>query len=154
MSAQLVKVATEESPNNSKLSPQEENPSPPPPKPAKTWSRLKRLGKYVGINPALVASLAVTGLMLGSKHLGMLQFFELKAFDRMIELRPALPPDDRILVVEVTEPDLKDTTAPGGSSIKDAVMYEVLQKLEQHKPAVIGVDIFRDSPVEPGNAEF
>ncbi|NEO71095.1 CHASE2 domain-containing serine/threonine-protein kinase [Moorena sp. SIO3H5] len=54
----------------------------------------------------------------------------------------------------MTEPDLKDTTAPGGSSIKDAVMYEVLQKLEQHKPAVIGVDIFRDSPVEPGNAEF
>lgn len=154
MSAQLVKVATEESPNNSKLSPQEENPSPPPPKPAKAWSRVKRLGQYVGINPALIASLAVTGLMLGSKHLGMLQFFELKAFDRMIELRPALPPDDRLLVVEVTEPDLKGTTAPGGSSIKDAVMYQLLQKLEQHKPAVIGVDIFRDSPVEPGHAEF
>ncbi|NEO23562.1 CHASE2 domain-containing serine/threonine-protein kinase [Moorena sp. SIO4A5] len=154
MSAQLVKVATEESPNNSKLSPQAENPSPPPPKPTKAWSRLKRLGEYVGINPALIGSLAVTGLMLGSKHLGMLQFFELKAFDRMIELRPALPPDDRLLVVEVTEPDLKGTTAPGGSSIKDAVMYEVLQKLEQHQPAVIGVDIFRDSPVEPGHGEF
>ncbi|NEO64383.1 MAG: hypothetical protein F6J98_29840, partial [Moorea sp. SIO4G2] len=101
MTAQLVKVATEESPNNSKLiSPQAENPSPPPGKSAKTWSRLKRLGKYVGINPALIASLAVTGLMLGYKHLGMLQFFELKAFDRMIELRPALPPDERLLVVE------------------------------------------------------
>ncbi len=114
-------------------------------------SRLKRIRNAVGRRPALVASLIVTGLLLGGRQLGLLEPLELSVFDRLMQLRPALPPDQRLLLVEVTDADIN---ALPDYPMYDAVMHQLLTKLEQYQPAAIGVDIFRDRPQEPGHAEL
>ncbi|HBB34747.1 MAG TPA: hypothetical protein DDZ80_30335 [Cyanobacteria bacterium UBA8803] len=114
-------------------------------------SYLKRLSRFVLRHPALVASLTVTGLVVGARQLNLLEPLELTAYDRMMQLRPALPPDPRLLIVEITEADIQ---ALEQWPMTDAVMNQLFQKLEQHQPAVIGLDIFRDIPVPPGHAEL
>lgn len=157
MSGQLVKTS-EKLNQNSELKPQGDNGNNVPTKVSTMWSRLKRFGRAVLGRPALVVSLSVTGLLLfdrtGIPNLvrptNLLEPLELSSYDRLIQLRPALPPDPRLLVVKVTEADIQSYGFP----LKDAVLNELLGKLEQYQPAVIGLDIYRDIPVEPGHAEL
>ncbi|MGQ4650489.1 CHASE2 domain-containing protein [Lyngbya aestuarii] len=55
----------------------------------------------------LVASIAITGLLMGVRYLGVLQPLELKAFDQFRQLRPPEIPDSRLLVVTVTEEEVR-----------------------------------------------
>ena len=115
------------------------------------WSSLKRMGRLTWKNPVWLTSLAMTGLLLGVRQLALLEPLELYAYDRLMELRPSLPPDPRLLVVEVTENDVESLEQ---WPLSDAVMTQLLQKLQQNEPAVIGLDMYRDRPIPPGNAEL
>lgn len=111
-------------------------------------SHLKRLG--TSSLPALVTSLAVTGLLLGGQQLSLLEPLELSSFDRLMRRRPALPPDPRLLIVEVTEEDIQSYGFP----VSDGTLAQLLTKLEEYQPAVIGLDIYRDIEHPPGHAEL
>ncbi len=87
----------------------------------------------------------------GMRYLGWLQQLELAAFDRMVQLQPAAPPDDRILVVGITEADIQ---AQKRFPLSDAVYAEAIQRLQAFQPRAIGLDIFRDIPQEPGRADL
>ena len=115
------------------------------------WSHLKRVGGSILKHPALLASLTVTSLLLIGRQLGFPQSLELSAYDRLRQLRPALPPDERLLVVEITEEDVQSLEE---WPMTDQLMNKLLQQLEQYQPAVIGLDIFRDIPVPPGHEEL
>jgi CHASE2 domain-containing sensor protein len=99
---------------------------------------------------ALATSLGITGLIMGGRHLGLLQHWELSAFDQLMRLRSAEKPDSRFLIVTVTEEDvrsqLKDPE-PRRGSLSDRSLAQLLQKLESYKPVAIGLDIYRDYPV-------
>jgi CHASE2 domain-containing sensor protein/tRNA A-37 threonylcarbamoyl transferase component Bud32 len=90
------------------------------------------------------------GLLLVGRQLRLLEPLELTAFDYMMQLRPALPLDDRLLIVEGTEADIQSYGFP----LKDALLNQLMTKLEKHQPAVIGLDIYRDIAYPPGHAEF
>ena len=127
--------------------------STPPTAPRKTvgvWSGLWHLGRSVVGHPAFVSSLAVTGLLLVGRQLRLLEPLELTAFDHLMQIRPALPPDPRLLIVKVTEVDIQSYGFP----LKDSLIHELLTKLEQNQPAVIGLDIYRDIPQPPGHAQM
>jgi CHASE2 domain-containing sensor protein len=97
-------------------------------------------------------SLVITSLLMGVRHLGVLQSLELKAFDHLMQRRPAQVPDSRILVVTVTEADIqaqKQDLRPG-TSLSDRSLAQLLEKLESYKPKAIGLDIYRDFPVGAG----
>ena len=111
---------------------------------------LWRLGCAVFRRPAAIASLTVMGLLLGGRQLRLLEPLELTAFDYMMQLRPTLPLDDRLLLVEGTEADIQSYGFP----LKDALLNQLMTKLEKHQPAVIGLDIYRDIAYPPGHAEF
>ncbi|HEY9666175.1 MAG TPA: CHASE2 domain-containing serine/threonine-protein kinase [Coleofasciculaceae cyanobacterium] len=116
-------------------------------------SRLKQSGRSVVQNPAFAVSLSVTGLLVVGQQLGLLEPLELRAFDHLMQLRPALPPDPRLLIVKVTEADIQSYGFP----LKDATIDQLLTKVEKHQPAVIGLDIYRDMPQppnHPGHAEL
>ncbi|WP_293339985.1 CHASE2 domain-containing protein [Microcoleus sp. CAWBG58] len=82
---------------------------------------------------------------------GALQFLELVAFDRFLLLRPPEPMDERIAIVGITEEDIKRAkTYP----IPDREIADLLKRLQTYQPIAIGLDIVRDIPVEPGNAEL
>ena len=96
----------------------------------------------------LLASIAITGLLMGVRYLGVLQPWELRAFDQLMQLRPHDMPDSRILVITVTEEDVKAQHAekPQGS-LSDKSLAQLLEKLEPYQPAAIGLDIYRDYAV-------
>jgi CHASE2 domain-containing sensor protein len=94
-----------------------------------------------------LASIVVTSLLMGVRSLGLLQAWELQAFDQLMRLRPAEKQDQRLLVVEATEEEINKHGFP----LPDATLAQVIEKLETHQPRVIGLDIFRDRPREPGH---
>ncbi len=95
----------------------------------------------------LVTSLLVTGLVMGMRSLGLLQTWELKSYDQLLRQRPAEPADSRILLVGADEADIREYKHP----LPDAILAQVIEKLEQYQPVAIGLDIFRDQPVVPGH---
>ncbi|MEH2330973.1 CHASE2 domain-containing protein [Nostoc sp.] len=95
------------------------------------------------------ASVAVCVLLLHS--IGLLQSLELAALDQFFRLRPNELSEDRITIVVIDEADLDEV---GSWPIPDANIAQLLQKLNAHKPRAIGLDIYRNLPVEPGNQEL
>jgi len=99
-----------------------------------------------------VATIAVTSALLGIRHLGGLQSLELVAYDYLVRLRSQeTKPDPRILVVTITEEDIKQQ---GKWPIPDEVLADLLRKLQASQPRAIGLDLYRNIPVEPGHEEL
>lgn len=104
-------------------------------------------GKH-GAAKVILMSLAVTSLILGVRHLGVLQPLELQAFDHLMQSRPNEVPDSRLLVVTVTEADIQaQKNEPRRGSLSDRSLNRLLEKLDSYQPRVIGLDIYRDFPV-------
>jgi len=82
---------------------------------------------------------------------GLLQSLELAALDQFFRLRPDEPPEQRITIVAIDETSIN---AVGSWPIPDTNIAQLLQKLNVHKPRAIGLDIYRDLPVEPGNQQL
>lgn len=101
----------------------------------------------------LLASAAITALVVGVRYVGMLQPLELQAFDQLQRLRPEERLDPRLLVITVTEADIRAQKQRKGS-LSDRALGQLLEKLEQYQPRAIGLDIYRDFPVEPDNKEL
>lgn len=113
----------------------------------KTTSKRKLSRRNVGIIP--LVSLSLTTLVLGVRHLGLLQSLELPIFDRLLQQRSDEPPDSRILVVTVTEADVQaQPQDQRRGSLSDSALAKLLEKLEAYQPRMIGLDIYRDYPVE------
>ena len=99
----------------------------------------------------LVASVAASALVIGGKQLSLLEGLELSLADSLVRLQPDKGVDPRLLVVAVDEEDIRNL---GKWPASDRVINQLLDKLNQHQPATIGLDIYRDLPLEPGNAEL
>ncbi|MGB0561331.1 MAG: CHASE2 domain-containing protein [Spirulinaceae cyanobacterium] len=114
-------------------------------------SRIRSLlSPWRGIS--LAASLA-TLAVLGVRYLGLLQGLEWAAYDRFLRWRssPHLPPDERIKIVTIDEADLQ---AGGQALISDRALAQALRNLSAQEPRVIGLDLYRDLPVPPGQGEL
>lgn len=106
--------------------------------------------KY-SLRALLLASMVVTCITTGARHLGMLQPLELQAFDQLTRHKPDEKPDPRLLVVTITEADVQSQNQEQRrGSLSDAALNQLLQKLGRYKPRAIGLDIYRDFPVERG----
>ncbi|WP_375471138.1 CHASE2 domain-containing protein [uncultured Nostoc sp.] len=112
----------------------------------------KNVGKHSKLRFFWVgcASLVISSLVVGVRYLGMLQGWELQAFDQLQRLRPDEQPDSRLLVVTITEEDVQSQSQekPQGS-LSDESLLKLLEKLEVYQPQAIGLDIYRDRPVKP-----
>ncbi|MCM1981386.1 CHASE2 domain-containing protein [Lyngbya confervoides] len=100
----------------------------------------------------IIASTIVTGFLVSARQWRVFELFELVAYDRFVQMRPPQPVDSRLLVIGVTEQDLQDQG--GKLQLPDQVYARLLQRLLAQKARVIGLDIYRDFPVEPGHAEL
>ncbi|AFY41890.1 CHASE2 domain-containing protein [Nostoc sp. PCC 7107] len=95
----------------------------------------------------VVTSVAIAGLILGLRELGSLQGMELAAFDWLMRSRPDEGIDNRFLIVGVDDTDIQTRKE---YPIEDGTMAQLLTKLAEHEPRVIGIDILRD--VKQGTA--
>ncbi|MBD2070513.1 CHASE2 domain-containing protein [Leptolyngbya sp. FACHB-671] len=95
--------------------------------------------------------LAVIGLVVALRLVGGLQMLEWFALDYLLRLRPPESTDEHILIVGIDEDDIQ---AVGQYPIPDGELADLIQTLNQSEPAVIGLDIFRDLPQEPGHQQL
>lgn len=101
------------------------------------------MGQVAGLT-----TIAVIALRL----LGWLQPYELQAFDLLMrQRRPYESPDQRLLIVEATADDIANQKVEprNQASLSDATLTQVFQKLQKYEPVAIGLDIYRDFPVNP-----
>jgi CHASE2 domain-containing sensor protein/predicted Ser/Thr protein kinase len=68
-----------------------------------------------------------------------MQPWELIVYDQMLRSRPTKAPDQRILLVKITEEDLE----PEKWTLSDRRINQLLKKLELYQPRVIGLYLFR-----------
>lgn len=92
----------------------------------------------------------VVGLLMLVRLAGAVQPLELGALDRFMRLRPIGPIERRVMIIGITEEDIRNVGYP----IPDRELANLITKLNRYKPRVIGVDIFRDLPVPPGGTEL
>lgn len=90
---------------------------------------------------------AVAVLVIALGGAGVFKLLEWASFDYFFRLRPPEPVEDRIVIVEITESDIKSL---GQWPMSDAVLAKMLLKIKAQQPRAIGLDIYRDLPVEPG----
>ncbi|MCU0535560.1 MAG: CHASE2 domain-containing protein [Hydrococcus sp. Prado102] len=129
-----------------------QNPTTVPP----TWRELLAPTKpspasVLSVGLSLLSTSAIATLLtIGLRLLGIFQAWELQAFDQLMRLRPDEGLDSRLSIVEATEEDVNRYGFP----LPDAVLADAIAKIERHNPKIIGLDIFRPRPVEPGHREF
>lgn len=109
---------------------------------------------YQRLQKMLLASVVVTSLIMGVRQLGMLQGWELQAFDSLIRLRSDEKPDPRLLIVTVTEKDIQKQNIKEMRSLSDGALMQLLKKIQPHQPQVIGLDIYRNFPVDSNYADL
>ncbi|PSB41691.1 transmembrane sensor domain-containing protein [Cyanosarcina cf. burmensis CCALA 770] len=114
---------------------------------APTTSDRPNVSPWRSLRTVLATSLVVTSLVMGVRWLGVLQPWELEAYDQLLRQRPAEPADSRLLLVGADQENIREYKYP----LTDAILAQLIKKLEQHRPAAIGLDIFRNQPVLPGH---
>ncbi|MBD2207857.1 CHASE2 domain-containing protein [Calothrix sp. FACHB-1219] len=103
--------------------------------------------KFIGILPGIVA----IGFVIAARILGSLQSLEVAVYDQFMRLRPDEPIDERILIVGINEEDIQKLKA---YPVPDGEIAKLLRILQSYQPAAVGLDIYRDMPVEPGHKEL
>ncbi len=98
--------------------------------------KIKQYGRII------ITSLLVTGGVIGVRQLGLLQTLELAVWDQLFNLRPVEQTDKRITIITVEESDIQKLSWP----IPDERIEELLEKINQFEPRVIGLDIYKDIP--------
>lgn len=112
----------------------------------KTWKQLFWDWRGVWITTPSVALLVIL-----IRLTGVLQPWEWAVFDQYMRLRPPEPPDQRIAIVGLNESDVRELKQ---AIIPDEIYAELIQKLQAQNPRAIGLDIYRDQPVEPGHQKL
>ncbi len=87
----------------------------------------------------------------GLRSIGFLEPLELKGLDYLLSFRPPEKPDDRIVIVEISEQDIQQRARWPWS---DAVFADLIAKVAAAKPTVIGIDKYLDLPVGEGRTQL
>jgi adenylate cyclase len=83
--------------------------------------------------------------------LGLFQLLELKLVDKFFQLRAPEGIDPRIVMITF---DDRDIAKVGKWPFQDNVVAELITKVKKDNPKVIGLDVYRNLPVEPGFNEL
>ncbi|MEM7591045.1 MAG: CHASE2 domain-containing protein [Cyanobacteria bacterium P01_A01_bin.83] len=107
----------------------------------------QRLSKsWVGI-----VTIAVTTFVILLRSTGVLQGLELTAFDLYTQQRPIINALSPITIITIAESDIQNF---GQFPLSDRIVARSLNNLIRYQPRVIGLNLYRDLPVPPGNEEL
>jgi CHASE2 domain-containing sensor protein len=113
------------------------------------WNRIrKEFGLWSLAAPPGIIVLVVVMLI---RIAGGMQSLEWMFLDSMLCLRPIEKLDERVVIVGIDE---KDIQWVGQYPVPDEKIAELLTKLETYQPLAIGLDIFKNVPVEPGGEKL
>ena len=124
-----------------------------PTQPNQAWLTVRRRAAWLLRNSvfrALLSAQLIAALVIVVRSQGWLQPMELAAYDilRVAWSRPA--PADDVLLVGMTEADIRHWRYPLG----DDVLAALLERIVSWHPRAIGVDLYRDMPVPPSTGKL
>ncbi|MDJ0511468.1 MAG: CHASE2 domain-containing protein [Crocosphaera sp.] len=93
----------------------------------------------------------VAGLIIATGLTGILQPLELLFFDQFFRWRSPEGIDPRILIVTIDESDIATLKQ---WPLSDSVLAQLIQTIKSENPRVIGLNIFRDFPISPGEEKL
>ena len=99
----------------------------------------------------ILAATGVAVFVILLRAVGLLQGAEWAMSDLFLRSRPEQETDERLLVVGIDEEDLRQV---GSWPISDAILADVIRRLDEFNPRVIGLDLYRDLAIEPGHEEL
>ncbi len=114
--------------------------------PARTRHWLAALLRRRFVKALMVASL-VALLLVPLREAGWLQGLELSSYDRLVTFFAGSQESDRVVLVVTTEADINRFGYP----IRDNDLSAVLARVFAGGPKAVGVDLYRDLPMPPGN---
>ncbi len=101
--------------------------------------------------PLPIAAAIAAGVSLVVQYTGVFQNLEWATYDLFLSSRPPESRDDRITLITIDEADIRFIKLWTPS---DAQISRLMEILLQHNPVAIGLDLYRDLPVEPGHAAW
>lgn len=113
------------------------------------WSKIRK--EFTIWSVGVLPGIAVIGLVILVRLTGSVQLIEWVTLDSFLRLRPSEPIDKRVVIVGIDEEDIRRLR---NYPIPDREIAKLLRTLQKYQPRVIGLDIVRDIPVEPGHAEL
>jgi len=112
-----------------------------------TWKRITRL------IVVLLTGIVVSGIVIGLRFQGWLQFLELGLYDTLLLRQPVdQRADPRIVIIGINEYDIHDATY-GGWPREDGEIADLLNLVGSYAPVVMGLDLFRDLPIPKDGSE-
>ncbi|MBN8564004.1 MAG: CHASE2 domain-containing protein [Leptolyngbya sp. UWPOB_LEPTO1] len=96
-----------------------------------------------------LSTIATATAVLGMQLAGAFQQLELMVLDQWFRARLLEPVDSRLVIVTIDESDFNSLRQ---YPISDELLAELLTKIQRQKPRVVGMDLYRNLPVEPGHA--
>ncbi len=96
-------------------------------------------------------SLLSLSVAVGAQALGFIEPMELVIYDRLTSLQRDRGPDDRLLLVEITEADIRSQNQ---WPLSDDILAQALETLQAHNPRSIGIDLYRDISHPPGESRL
>jgi adenylate cyclase len=113
------------------------------------WKPLKtKIFRWRGIS---IISVAIAIIVIILQYIAAFQPLECAILDRWFRLRPIELGESRIVLVTINESDISKL---GQWPISDAILAKLLNQLKQQQPSVIGLNLFRNLPVEPGHDQL
>ncbi|MGH7289660.1 MAG: CHASE2 domain-containing protein, partial [Myxococcota bacterium] len=101
---------------------------------------------------AVAIGLVVAALVLALRAEGLLQRADLALYDQFLALAPVpAQRDSRVAILAITEQDIAEL---GQYPLSDHLIASALGRLLDAGARVVGLDIHRDIPIEPGTAEL
>lgn len=113
------------------------------------YHKIKQLTK--AWREVILPGALIVGLVVVARLAGLLQVQELMAFDDLMRWRATIPPAARVVIVGINEADLAFVKS---LPVRDRDLAKILRILQEYQPRVIGLNIFRDLPVEPGHTQL
>ncbi|AFY57184.1 putative transmembrane sensor domain protein [Rivularia sp. PCC 7116] len=106
------------------------------------WWKVRQQAKLT--REVILPGSIIVGLILIIRLTGFLQLYEWMSLDYFSRNCPSSNVAPRITIVSIDENDLRMF---GGFPLPDDKLAKALQIVNEYKPRVIGIDIFRDLPV-------
>ncbi|MCT7964093.1 CHASE2 domain-containing protein [Laspinema sp. D1] len=118
--------------------------------PLPSWRRV--LPRKSNFREVIIFSVAIALVLIGLRIAGVLQPWELRAFDYLMRKQTVANYAPHIAVILATEKDFQ--ILPEKGQLFDITLARLIKKIKPYKPAAIGFDIYRDAPIGEGREEL
>ena len=113
------------------------------------WQQLRQKIRQWPI--VVITACSTAGIVIGLNAFGLFQLLEWAILDQWFRLRPLEAGDPRIVIVGINEQDLIQLKQ---WPMSDTQLATLIKKIAAQNPRAIGLDLFRDLPVEPGHQDL